>query len=159
MEDNDGDIVTLMAERKIAEAREAGLFDNLDGEGKPLPEDDLANLPREARLAARVLRSAGFAPEGPAAGNGFAVSPETPDGAGRHLRDRVRDMDRLAMALTFSGGGKGARGTRASRGSGNAGGASERPGDPADPGARGEKLLESSYLGKILDRLFGMKKG
>ncbi|MDR1546215.1 MAG: DUF1992 domain-containing protein [Deltaproteobacteria bacterium] len=54
------DVVALVAERKIREAMEEGLFDGLPGAGRPLPEDDLAGLPDETRLALRILRGAGY---------------------------------------------------------------------------------------------------
>ncbi|MDR2339727.1 MAG: DUF1992 domain-containing protein [Deltaproteobacteria bacterium] len=59
-------ILAVLAERKIAEAMEDGVFDNLPGKGKPLPEDDLANLPDDVRLAYRILRMSGASepPEG-----------------------------------------------------------------------------------------------
>ncbi|MDR1486540.1 MAG: DUF1992 domain-containing protein [Deltaproteobacteria bacterium] len=55
------DVIALVAERKILEAIAEGQFDNLSGAGKPLPDDDLANLPPDIRLAYRILRNSGFA--------------------------------------------------------------------------------------------------
>ena len=52
-----------LVEGRIQAAMAAGQFDNLSGAGKPLPEDDLAGLPDEQRLAARVLRMSGYVPE------------------------------------------------------------------------------------------------
>jgi len=53
----------LVAERKIREAMEEGAFDHLEGKGKPL---DLSENPFEDpsdRLANRLLKNNGFAPE------------------------------------------------------------------------------------------------
>lgn len=53
----------LVAERKIREGMEEGAFDRLEGTGKPL---DLSENPFEDpsdRLANRLLKNNGFAPE------------------------------------------------------------------------------------------------
>ena len=53
----------LIAERKIQEAMEEGVFEHLAGEGKPL---DLCENPfenPEDRIANQLLRNNGFAPE------------------------------------------------------------------------------------------------
>ncbi len=52
-----------LVEARIQEARARGELDDLPGAGQPLPDDDLAGLPREERLAARVLRSGRAVPE------------------------------------------------------------------------------------------------
>jgi hypothetical protein len=52
-----------LAEQRILEAEREGVFDNLPGEGKPLPEDPFAALPDEIRMAARVLAMCGCAPQ------------------------------------------------------------------------------------------------
>ncbi|WP_046176198.1 DnaJ family domain-containing protein [Domibacillus indicus] len=52
-----------IAEEKIKKAMEEGLFDNLPGAGKPLPEDEFASLPPELRMAYRMMKNAGFTPE------------------------------------------------------------------------------------------------
>ena len=57
------DVWNLVAERKIREAMEEGAFDHLDGEGQPL---DLSENPYEdpsQRMAHRILKNNGFAPE------------------------------------------------------------------------------------------------
>lgn len=51
-----------IAEERILQAEQEGAFDNLAGEGKPLPPDPFFRLPDEIRLAARVLRMCGCAP-------------------------------------------------------------------------------------------------
>jgi hypothetical protein len=53
----------FIAERKIREAIEVGAFDHLEGEGKPL---DLSENPFEdpsQRIANRLLKNNGFAPD------------------------------------------------------------------------------------------------
>lgn len=51
-----------IAEQRILQAQREGVFDNLQGEGKPLPPDRFASLPTEVRIAARVLANSGYAP-------------------------------------------------------------------------------------------------
>jgi hypothetical protein len=55
--------LSSIAEARIQEAQRRGALDNLPGEGRPLPEDDLAGLSYEDRIAALIHRSAGGAPE------------------------------------------------------------------------------------------------
>ena len=51
-----------IAEERILQAEREGAFDNLPGEGKPVPPDPFFRLPDEIRLAARVLTICGCAP-------------------------------------------------------------------------------------------------
>jgi hypothetical protein len=57
------DWVEKLAEQRIQEAEREGVFDNLTGQGKPLPPDPFFRLPEETRLAARVLTMCGCAPK------------------------------------------------------------------------------------------------
>lgn len=50
-------------EKQIREAMERGEFDNLNGAGKPLNLDDDPNVPADWRLAFKILKDAGVAPE------------------------------------------------------------------------------------------------
>jgi len=59
----DVDIVAVIAEGKIREAIEKGVFDNLEGKGKPLQFDELAHVPEELRAAYIILKNAGVLPE------------------------------------------------------------------------------------------------
>ncbi len=52
-----------LAERRIEAAIAAGEFDDLPGMGAPLDLDDDRHVPPELRLAYRVLKNSGFAPE------------------------------------------------------------------------------------------------
>ncbi|WP_035067541.1 DnaJ family domain-containing protein [Nitratidesulfovibrio termitidis] len=56
------DAITLIAERRIAEAQEEGAFDNLPGAGRPLDLDDDSMVPEDLRMACKVLRNAGYLP-------------------------------------------------------------------------------------------------
>ncbi|KYD03514.1 DUF1992 domain-containing protein [Heyndrickxia sporothermodurans] len=52
-----------LTEDRIREAYKNGEFKNLPGYGKPLPDDELANIPEDLRMAYRIMRNAGFSPE------------------------------------------------------------------------------------------------
>lgn len=53
-----------LAERRIQEAIEAGVFDNLEGMGKPLSDqDDNPYVPEDMRVAFKVLQNSGYAPD------------------------------------------------------------------------------------------------
>lgn len=54
------DIFTQIAEDRIKKAYEEGEFKELPGMGKPLPHDDLSDIPEELRMAYRLLRNAGM---------------------------------------------------------------------------------------------------
>jgi DnaJ-like protein len=55
-------ILDVIAEERIARALAAGEFDDLPGAGKPVELDDDAMVPRELRMAYRVLKNAGWLP-------------------------------------------------------------------------------------------------
>ncbi|MEK4176325.1 DUF1992 domain-containing protein [Aeribacillus sp. FSL W8-0870] len=54
------DIFAKIAEDRIKKAYEEGEFKELPGMGKPLPHDDLSDIPEELRMAYRLLRNAGM---------------------------------------------------------------------------------------------------
>ncbi len=57
-------ILQTIAERKIRQAREEGTLPDLSHwKNKPLPEDDLAGVPPDLRMACRILKNAGYIPE------------------------------------------------------------------------------------------------
>lgn len=51
-----------IVEAKIAQAQEAGAFDDLPGAGKPLDLDDDRLVPEDVRAAYRILKNAGYVP-------------------------------------------------------------------------------------------------
>ena len=51
-----------IAERKIKEALEKGEFDDLPGQGEPLPFEDDSHVPEDLRLAYKVLKNADCLP-------------------------------------------------------------------------------------------------
>lgn len=56
------DIFETIAERKIREAMEGGMFENLSGEGRPLVLEDETWIPGDLRAAYRFLRNSGYVP-------------------------------------------------------------------------------------------------
>lgn len=56
-------IFALLAERKIEDAMQEGLFDHLPDKGKPIPLDDDWLIPAEWRPAMRLLKSAHVLPD------------------------------------------------------------------------------------------------
>lgn len=57
------DFFSIMAEEQIKKANNNKEFENLPGFGKPLPFDDLASVPKDLRMAIRVLKNAGYTVE------------------------------------------------------------------------------------------------
>jgi hypothetical protein len=53
----------IIADRKIRDAIDEGLFDNLPGKGKPLPFDLDFTTPADQRLAARLMKDANILPD------------------------------------------------------------------------------------------------
>jgi hypothetical protein len=57
-------IIQTIAERKIQQAMTEGTLADLSHwKNKPLPPDDMANVPPDLRMAYRILKNAGYVPE------------------------------------------------------------------------------------------------
>jgi hypothetical protein len=56
------DFFERIAENRILEAMEQGLFDNLEGYGKPLKLEDESHIPPELRMAYKILKNANCLP-------------------------------------------------------------------------------------------------
>lgn len=57
-------ILQQIAERKILQAMEEGTLPDLSHwKNKPLPREDLSNVPADLRMAYRLLKNAGYVPE------------------------------------------------------------------------------------------------
>ncbi len=57
-------IIQQIAERKIQQAMEEGSLPDLSHwKNKPLPQEDLSNVPPDLRMAYRLLKNAGYVPE------------------------------------------------------------------------------------------------
>ncbi|MBM7645975.1 hypothetical protein JOD45_002200 [Scopulibacillus daqui] len=57
------DIFSMIAESKIREAMENGDLDHLKGKGKPLKMDNLSGVPKDLRMAYKILKNSGYVPE------------------------------------------------------------------------------------------------
>jgi YesN/AraC family two-component response regulator len=55
-------ILAELAERAIREAQQRGEFENLSGQGHPLPETNDPFMPETLRMAYKVLKNAGYVP-------------------------------------------------------------------------------------------------
>lgn len=55
-------ILADLAERAILEAQQRGDFENLNGQGQPLPETSDPFMPETLRMAYKVLKNAGYVP-------------------------------------------------------------------------------------------------
>ena len=54
--------IQRLAEQKIREAQQEGVFDNLPGKGKPLRLDDDRGVPEHLRMAYKILKNADVLP-------------------------------------------------------------------------------------------------
>lgn len=55
-------IIAEVAEQHIRDAIQRGEFDNLQGKGKPLPQDDNPLIPEDLRMAYKILKNSGHLP-------------------------------------------------------------------------------------------------
>jgi len=60
-------ILQSIAEQRISQAMQEGVFNDLPGQGQPLKLDDDSHIPQEMRMAYRILKNSGH------------VSPEVED--------------------------------------------------------------------------------
>ncbi len=94
------DVWQLVAERKIREAMEEGAFDKLEGTGQPL---DLSENPFEdpsQRMAHRLLKNNGFAPEWILDGKEIEAEIARLDAEGR-TPERVAALNRRIAAFNL----------------------------------------------------------
>lgn len=56
------DIFEKIAEQKIREAIEQGLFDDLPNKGRPLKLEDFTWVPEDLKIAYKILKNAGYIP-------------------------------------------------------------------------------------------------
>lgn len=94
-----------IVEERIRAAAERGDLSGLPGEGKPLPDEDMAMVPEEMRLVVRILRNAGIPPPAIASLKelrGLVENlVETPDEASR--KRILRRLDVLVVRLEAAG--------------------------------------------------------
>ena len=85
----------MLAEQRIREAQEQGVFDNLPGAGAPLKLDDDAMVPEELRAAYRILKNSGYVPPEVAALHDLREIEQM-------LEHAVDDEERRVLAGKFS---------------------------------------------------------
>lgn len=85
----------MLAEQRIREAQEQGVFDNLPGAGAPLKLDDVAMVPEELRAAYRILKNSGYVPPEVAALHDLREVEQM-------LEHAVDDEERRVLAGKFS---------------------------------------------------------
>ncbi|MBL8187993.1 MAG: DUF1992 domain-containing protein [Acidobacteria bacterium] len=96
-----------LIEEKIREAMEAGEFDNLPGEGKPIDLEAYFATPAELRLSYSVLKSARCLPEEVELRKEIESLTEqlavcTDDGQRRRLNEQIRSKTLKLNLLTDS---------------------------------------------------------
>lgn len=94
--------IAFIAEQRILEAMERGEFDNLPGKGKPLDLEDDANVPEDLRMAYKLLKNAGYAPEELAKDTGVKTTRDLLPGDGGE-RKRLRQLQKMEILLTRAG--------------------------------------------------------
>ena len=52
-----------IADRRILEAIREGVFDNLEGAGRPLKLEDDSQVPEDLRIPYKILKNAGYVPK------------------------------------------------------------------------------------------------
>ncbi len=57
------DAISIIAEQRIREAGEQGMFENLPGTGRPLELEDDSHIPEDLRMAYKLLKNAGYVPD------------------------------------------------------------------------------------------------
>ncbi|WP_160723919.1 DnaJ family domain-containing protein [Bacillus sp. USDA818B3_A] len=57
------DFFQILSEERIKKAYEDGEFDALPGFGKPMPLEDLSEIPEELRMAYKIMKNAGYTEE------------------------------------------------------------------------------------------------
>ena len=55
-------IFATLAERRILEAQQQGMFDDLALKGQPITREDFSGVPEELRMGYKILKNAGFLP-------------------------------------------------------------------------------------------------
>lgn len=94
--------IAFIAEQRIQEAMERGDFDNLPGKGQPLDLEDDSNVPEDLRMAYKLLKNAGYAPEQLAKESGVKATRDLlPCDGGE--RKRLRQMQKMEILLGKAG--------------------------------------------------------
>jgi hypothetical protein len=90
--------IQSIAEQRIADAQEQGLFDNLPGSGQPLELEDMSHVPPELRMAYKVLHNAGCLPPEIAARKDISRLEELLESC-EDEQERVRQIEKLRFMV------------------------------------------------------------
>ncbi len=88
-----------IVEEMIKKAQKDGIFDNLDGTGKPLNFED-ANVPEELRLAHKILKNSGFLPPEVELKKKITQTEQLLEGIGNGAPEREKIKKKLNYLLT-----------------------------------------------------------
>lgn len=125
-------IIQTIAERKIQQAMTEGTLPDLSHwKNKPLPPDDMANVPEDLRMAYRLLKNAGYVPEEVALQKEITRLEQVLIGC-TDEKEKIRQLKRIGFLKTKL---------------------ESRMGRPMDLGEDGP------YFNRVVDRLSSPKKG
>ena len=93
-------IIQTIAERKIQQAMAEGTMADLSHwRNKPLPAEDLPNVPPDMRMAYRLLKNAGYVPEGVALQKEIATIEQALVNCTEE-KEKVRQLKRISCLKT-----------------------------------------------------------
>jgi len=90
-------ILSENIERQIQAAAKQGAFDNLAGQGQPLHLDDDIGIPEDQRMAWRILKNAGYVPEGVSLRRDIFDLEALVSAADPHSQDYFKGQRRLML--------------------------------------------------------------
>lgn len=92
------DVFSIIAEQRIRDACEQGLFDDLPGAGRPLELEDDSHIPEDLRMAYKLLKNSGYVPEEVLDWKEAESIAETLDSC-HDEQEKVRQMKKLDVVL------------------------------------------------------------
>jgi hypothetical protein len=88
-----------IAEKRIKEAIDNGMLDNLPGSGKPLALEDDSHLPEDLRIVHTILKNAGFVPPEVAIRKEIATVEDLLEGM-EDTKAKYRQLKKLNFLVT-----------------------------------------------------------
>ncbi len=93
-------IVQAIAERKIQQAMTEGtLLDLSHWKDKPLPQDDMADVPADLRMGYRLLKNAGYVPEEVAVQKGITRIEQLLENC-KDEQEKLKQLKKIACLKT-----------------------------------------------------------
>jgi len=87
-----------IAEQRVREAIEEGVFDNLAGAGKPLSLEDDSHVPEDLRIPYKILKNAGYVPKEVALRNEIAQAEDLMAGM-EDEKEKYRHLKKLNFLI------------------------------------------------------------